>query len=115
MALNDIEQAKCKKVLSAYIERKRPPIEKRDQVDLAFRIEKQSVIIYEIRSDFRNSEEKIECEIAKTTFVRSNNHWKIFWMRADLKWHSYPPEPSVQSIEEFVEIVEKDANCCFWG
>ena len=51
--------------------------------------------------------------IAKATFVKSKKIWKVFWQRADLKWHSYPPVPKVNFIEEFVELVEQDQNNCF--
>lgn len=41
--------------------------------------------------------------------------WKIYWMRADLKWHSYSPAPTVGSIEKFLELVEIDKHACFLG
>lgn len=115
MTLNDIEVAKCKKVLSPYIERIRPPLDKRDKFDISFRIENQSVIVFELRLKSYDDDKLYNMDNAKATYVRSKNHWKIFWMRADLKWHSYPPVPTVKSIEEFVKIIEEDENRCFWG
>jgi len=29
----------------------------------------------------------------KATYVRKTGRWKIYWMRADLKWHAYPTHP----------------------
>jgi hypothetical protein len=36
-------------------------------------------------------------------------------MRRDLKWHSYEPQSVAKSIEEFLEIVDKDELSCFFG
>jgi hypothetical protein len=46
------------------------------------------VVIYEIRPFWRDSSKKIEGPIAKATYVRTANRWRIFWQRADMKWHS---------------------------
>ena len=57
----------------------------------------------------------IEEMIAKTTFVRRAKTWKVFWRRADLKWHQYDPVPELRSLDEFLELVEDDEHGCFWG
>ncbi|HKL26212.1 MAG TPA: DUF3024 domain-containing protein [Desulfuromonadales bacterium] len=57
----------------------------------------------------------MESPVAKATYVKIRKIWKIYWMRADLKWHGYQPDPVVQSIEEFLEIVERDEYGCFYG
>lgn len=53
--------------------------------------------------------------IAKATFVKSQKHWKVFWMKSDLKWHVYDPKPTVKTIQGFVDLVEQDKHYCFWG
>jgi hypothetical protein len=57
----------------------------------------------------------LEHSIAKTTYNKSKLCWKIFWQRADLKWHRYPPCPEVASLEEFLDVVQKDDHNCFFG
>ena len=98
-----------------YIERKRPPKEIRNKLDIAYRIENQSIIIYEIRPRWDNPKEYIHSDIAKTTYVKSANHWKIFWQRADLKWYGYTPNPTVKKVSDFIKIVEEDKLGCFCG
>jgi len=115
MSLSDIEIKIIEKAVGEYIERRRPPVHLRDQVDLGYRIDKQSVEIFEIRALWKNPEEKIEEPMAKATYVNTQKIWKIFWQRADLKWHRYEPDPEVKTIEQFVSIVEKDEHACFWG
>lgn len=101
--------------LENFLERRRPPENIRDKLDLDYKIEKQSVVILEIRPRWNKPEEKMESGIAKATFVKTKNHWKVFWMRSDLKWHSYSPKPDVKTIKDFVKLVEEDEFSCFWG
>ena len=115
MPFNDIENKKYDNLMKDFIKKHRPPINIRDQVDLNYRINNYSIEIFEIRPRWNKQDEKIECPIAKTTYVKKNNVWKIFWQRADLKWHGYDPVPAVSALEEFFEIVEKDQYGCFKG
>jgi len=87
MAFNEIEKKRCEKAVSAFMEKRRPPAHIRDQLDLGYRLKGQSVEIFEIRPDWRDHAKKMEEPVAKATYVRSQNVWKIFWQRADLKWH----------------------------
>lgn len=98
-----------------YVEKHRPPAHIRDKRDLSFRVKDQSVEIFEIRPRWNNPVEKIEESVAKATYIKSKHIWKIFWMRADLKWHRYDPEPEVKSIETFLDVVERDQYSCFFG
>jgi hypothetical protein len=102
-------------VLENYVDKVRPPKELRDQLDVAYKIENQSVILFEIRPRFDQPDQKLESAIAKATFVKTNDCWKVFWQRADLKWHTYGPKPTVNALTEFVTLVEEDKYNCFWG
>ncbi len=53
--------------------------------------------------------------MAKATYIKSHEIWRVYWQRADLKWHRYEPVPNVESIGEFLTVVEQDEDCCFWG
>ncbi len=115
MPLDVLNQIDIIEAMENFIEKRRPPENIRNQVDLSYKIEDQSVIIFEIRPKWREPEVKQECFIAKTTFVKSKNNWKVFWHRADLKWHSYTPEPIVENLKKFITLVDEDVNHCFWG
>ncbi len=115
MSISEFEIKRYEKIVGQYIEKRRPPTHVRNEVDLAFRLEKQSVIIFEIRDAWKRPGEKIELPIAKATYVKKTNSWKIYWQRADLKWHRYEPTPETKTIEEFLAVVEDDEFCCFWG
>ena len=115
MAFSKFEIKRLQKVVGRYIENNRPPEHLREQVDLSFKIKGQSVEIFEIRPIWNNPQEKVEESVAKATYVKSRKLWKVYWQRADLKWHRYDPDPEVDSIEEFIEIVENDDYACFFG
>ncbi len=115
MAFSEFEKKRYEKIIGAYIERKRPPVHIRNEVDLGFRVKGQSVEIFEIRAHWENPENKIEESVAKATYVKTRRIWKILWQRADMKWHKYQPFPEANTLEEFLGVVDADEFSCFYG
>jgi hypothetical protein len=115
VAFNDIEAQRIKTIVNAYVQKRRPPPHIRPQLDIGFRLERQSIEIFEVRPAWRRPGELMENPVAKATYVRTTDVWRVFWKRADLKWHSYPPAPTVGSVEKFLELVDADPHACFWG
>ena len=115
MALSEIELKHCEKALAQFLRRRRPPINIRDQLDISYKVAGHSVEIFEIRPDWRDRTKKMEAPVAKATYVRTKNQWKVFWIRRDLKWHAYEPNPEVKSLEAFLNVVDRDEYCCFFG
>lgn len=116
MAFSEFETKRLKKVVGAFIEKHRPAPHIRSKLDLAFCINGQSIEIFEIRPRWKGAPgETMEHRVAKATYVKTQELWRVFWMRADLKWHSYPPVPRVGSVEEFLALVAEDEHACFFG
>lgn len=115
MSVSEFELKKWEVAIGDYIKKKRPPVHIRDKVDLSFYIKDQSIVIFEIRPLWVNPNEKVESPIAKATYIKSKNIWKIYWQRAYGKWHSYEPTPEVATIEDFLNEIENDRYGCFWG
>ena len=115
MALSEFERKKCEKEVRAFIERRRPPPHVRNELDLGFRVSGQSVEIFEIRPLWREPDKKIEHAVAKATYVNARGVWKVYWQRADLKWHRYDPDPEVSSVLAFLDVVDRDQHACFFG
>jgi hypothetical protein len=115
MALTELELKRFEKAASRFIEGRRPPPEIRPKLDLAFRLEGQSIEIFEVRPDWQDSTKTMENSVAKATYVKRANEWRVYWQRADLRWHRYEPHPTASSLEEFLEVVDEDAYCCFFG
>ncbi len=111
---SEIESVEVEEIEN-YIKYIRPPEEIREEFDISYRIDKKSVIIFEIRPNWQDPKTKMEIDVVKSTFVKKDNNWKVFWKRADLKWHSYKPKPIVENLHEFIRLIEKDEYGCFWG
>ena len=115
MAFSDFETHRYTKIVKEYVESHRPPPEIRKELDLGYLLEDQSFVIYETRPRYKKPDETLESPVFKTTFVRTSDDWKILWMRSDLKWHTYDPDPVIDSLEEALEVLEADELACFFG
>ncbi|MGD2143327.1 MAG: DUF3024 domain-containing protein [Anaerolineae bacterium] len=115
MAFSESELRKHEAVLDAFLEKRRPPEHLRDKLDVDYRIHRQSIVIFERRAAWNRPGETIETPVAKTTYVRTQNEWRVYWQRSDLKWHGYEPRPEVDSLLDFLKVVDTDEYGCFWG
>jgi hypothetical protein len=115
MAFDQAEVERLEAILVADLEKRRPPVEVRSQLDYAFVIAGRSVELHEIRPRWNAPTQKMMRPYAKATHVASRDIWKVYWLRADLKWHPYPPTPSVPTLEDFLTLVSEDAHACFYG
>ena len=115
MAIDVLQTLDVIEAMENFIARIRPPEQIRPELDIGYKIENQSILVFEIRPQWNKPEVIREFPIAKTTFVKAKNNWKVFWMRSDLKWHSYSPKAIVRTVEEFTKLVAEDKHHCFWG
>lgn len=113
--MDDIERKRVEKALATFMAKRRPPLHLREKLDLAFRFDGRVLEIFEVRPRWDNPGETIEEAVAKTRYVKSRDEWLVYWQRADLKWHKYPPAPAVDSIEAFLALVDRDEYACFFG
>lgn len=115
MAFDKEELAEITATMNRYIEAMRPPPEIRPDLDLGYEIDNQSIILHEIRPAWRNPEETLKIGYARVTFVRRKCVWKVYWKRADRKWHVYTPKPTVKRLKDFISLVDEDRHGCFKG
>ena len=81
MTQNEFVIEMIEKEVAAFVEKRRPSVDIRPQLDLAFRVKGQSVEIFEIRPYWRDPKRKIEIPVAKTTYVKTQKVWKVYWQR----------------------------------
>ena len=105
----------CLKAVGAFIEKRRPPAHIRDQLDIRANINGSELVIVAVRPAFQDKTRLVEHPVAKAKWVDTRKVWRLFWMRADLKWHAYPPLPEASSISTILDEVDRDANGCFFG
>ena len=79
MALSEHERFRFEKPVKTFIEARRPPPHIRPELDLGYRFVNQSVEIFEIRPAYLRPGELMESAVAKATYVKSKNLWKIYW------------------------------------
>jgi hypothetical protein len=115
MAVPDTQLRACLKAVGAFIEKRRPPLHIRPKLDFRADIKGSDVVIVEVRPSFRNKRRIIEHPVAKMKWVDSRQVWRLFWMRADLKWHSYDPLSEAADIDTLLFEVDRDPHCCFFG
>lgn len=115
MAFGELERKRIEKTVDRFIEAHRPPAAIRSQLDLGFRLQGQSVELFETRPVWDNPSKTMESPVAKATYVKTQDNWKVYWMRADLKWHGYAPAPEVGTIDAFLALVVEDKHACFFG
>ena len=115
MSLTEFEIKRCERDIAIFMDAHRPPAHIRDELDFGYRIENQSVELFEVRPYWQDSSKKMESSIGKATYIKSKNHWKVYWQRADLKWHAYEPDPIVETFSEFLKLVAEDKYACFFG
>ncbi len=115
MALTNWQEAEIKVAADKYLGNRNKMIAAHtDELSVNYRIEGQSVYIFEHRKTWRGNEFQ-DIDVAKATYVCTTKKWKLFWMMRDLKWHSYIAEPEHEDIESVFRCVNEDAACAFLG
>ena len=115
MAFSEFEIKKIDKEMSEYIEKIRPPAHIRKELDFEYRLNKQAIELFEVRPDWQDKTKKTYGGVFKATYTKTIGKWKLYWMRADLKWHRYEPYPEAQTLKEVLSVVESDEYACFFG
>lgn len=95
--------------------RRRPPLHLREKIREGQRLEGLNIELFFARPSFFRPGEIIEEDIARIQWVRARKIWKLYWKRADLKWHRYDPHPEAATLAEALRVIDEDACCCFFG
>ena len=114
MAFNDLELARIQRTVGTLCERRAPPLHLRHEVAMEYRVDGNAVTVFERRPKWRG-EGFTEHGVARLRFVRRAGEWRLFWQRADLKWHSYTPLASSTELSELVAEIDADPHACFFG
>jgi hypothetical protein len=87
----------------------------RDKLEIRYRREGQSFILFEWRPRFGAPEEWQDTPVAKFTYVQKTAVWKLLRMDRNLRWRRYEPLPESRELSTLFEEVENDPWCFFWG
>lgn len=86
-----------------------------DELDFGYAIVGHTVDLFEIRPDWRDRTVVRQRPFARIRYVRTADEWRLYWMRADLRWRPYQPAPVRDSPRDVLAEVDKDLHGCFFG
>ena len=115
MAFTNEQYEVIKTMMNAYINSHRPPAYIRAQLDIGWRMENQTLILYEIRPDWTKPSEICHIEYAKAVWVERQQEWHIYWLLSNMKWLRYEGLESTVNLQRFLIEVEEDPKGCFHG
>ncbi len=115
MPLSSSQLQECLSAVGAFIEKRRPPAAIRDQLDYRAEISGAVVTLLEVRPKFSNKRQKTAHPVARARWVATRKKWRLYWMRADMKWHSYQPLPEAAKLGVILAEVNRDPHGCFFG
>ena len=95
--------------------RRRPPLHLRDQVREGQRFTGRAIELFLMRPAFNRPGEHVEESIARLQHLPRLRVWRIFWKRADGRWHRYQPVPDAPSLAKTLRVLDEDPNGCFFG
>lgn len=94
---------------------KRAPLRLRDQISEGQRITGYEIELLYVRPRWDNPDEQVENAIAKIRHIRSRDRWRLYWQRANLKWHPYAEHPIADTLSEALAVIREDRHGCFLG
>lgn len=116
MAFTETEQASHLEIIEAnFWSKRRPPLDIRHEVREGQRFEGQSIELFLVRPSFADPSVESEESIAKLSYARSKDTWQIYWKPASGKWTHYTEAPKKLSLSKALQLIDEDANYCFFG
>ncbi|WP_158002434.1 DUF3024 domain-containing protein [Methyloterricola oryzae] len=61
------------------------------------------------------SRKTLDSPLTETVFVRTTNTCGLFWIRNDLKWHGYEPNPVMRGLAGMLDVGNWDLYGCLFG
>lgn len=113
MAISEFEIFKVEKSAKNFCtERNKsyPP----DQLYIDYRLEDQTLYLFEVRPKWDEPKVKIEIMVAKITYIKKDKIWKLYWQRQNMKWQLLE-NGSSKDLEMLLTEVWNDSLGCFWG
>jgi len=114
MALPQFVTAKVESILESYCDRK-VPIEHRDKLRVCFKIEENSVTLYEERPAFMKPGTLVESNISNFQYDAKTSLWTLYCRDQYSHWHKYDVFDPSLDFDDLLQEVEEDPTGIFWG
>ncbi|QMU66236.1 MAG: DUF3024 domain-containing protein [Flavobacteriaceae bacterium] len=101
------------KLTHDYLASRLAPNQKKEDQNIFFTYENQTLEIYSIMEGFDGT--SVKFPNAKAKRIKSKGIWKVYCMGQSMKWELYKPHSEVKDINEFLKLIDKDKYTMFWG
>ncbi|WP_368301346.1 DUF3024 domain-containing protein [Kluyvera sichuanensis] len=113
MAFNDLEYHAVNKEVKLFVDSIRPPAHIRNELDIVYSINDQTIDIGEQRPVWQGAPGETHIlPSVRIRYFKTSRQWKLYWMRKDMRWHLYD---TAETLTEALEVVRVDPDCCFFG
>ncbi len=104
------------KEVEAFIASLRPENpEIRAKLDYGYTYTNHTIELFEIRPAWNDPQVFHKEPFAKIRYIKSRRIWKLYWMRASLKWNAYLPHEHSPRLQDLLLTINEDAYGCFFG
>ena len=114
MVISEFEIFKIKKLAKEFCSARNKNFST-DQMYTNYKLEDQTLFIFEVRPKWNDPSVKIEIMVAKLSYFKKEKLWKLYWQRQNMKWKLYEPSPNNTSLEPLLTELSSDPHACFWG
>jgi len=114
VAFNEAELESITRIVGDFCSRHSPE-EHADELRMVWDLDGHAVTVSEERPAWDDPREWMRSPVARFRFARTTGEWTLYWMRADLKWHVYDPDPMPRDLAALVALVDEDKYCAFFG
>ena len=93
----------------------RVPEHVRDKVQIRYRRDRNSFVLFEWRPRMFAPHEWAESPVAKFTYIATRQTWKLLRMDRHLRWRKYEWADETADLGLLLQEVDHDPYCFFWG
>ena len=114
MPISSFERKRVSKLLNSYCDQ-RIPRQIRDELELRFRFEGNSIILYERRPAWNRPGEWTESVVAKFRYFVGRHEWVLYCRERHERWKRYDLIGASRVFEDLLSEIDDDPTGIFWG
>jgi hypothetical protein len=101
-------------VVGRYCENKVPP-HVRDQIQVSYKIQNDTITIYESRPHWQKPDVWTERTIAQFRYNTKDKLWTLYNSDRNNRWHKHPATGPAATLDPLLEKLDNDPAGIFWG
>lgn len=113
MAFTPLEREEIERLLLDRLANRKQHAAKKG-FDVGYKFNNQSIEFFETHPNSDHEQGFFYLHTAKISYVRTQDVWKIYWMRGSLKWQGYLRCPKTKKFNEALFFVNEDLDEIFW-